>query len=171
MDRKVRIKFQLFIIVIALVLTFFVMYFNSKVDIRPSKDANEVELYKCVDGDTAWFKIDENIYKVRFLAIDAPESNEKIEYYGKQASSYTCKILSEADTIKLEKDDNSDEKDRYGRYLMWIFVDDILLQEDLVLNGYAEVKYVKGDYKYLDELYSAQKKAKTFNKGMWSNNE
>ena len=33
----------------------------------------EVEYKKCVDGDTAWFIMNEEEIKVRFIAINAPE--------------------------------------------------------------------------------------------------
>ena len=38
-----------------------------------------VTLNKCVDGDTAWFNLNEEKIKARFLAIDTPESTNKIE--------------------------------------------------------------------------------------------
>ena len=49
----------------------------------------EVTLDKCVDGDTAWFILDGDRIKTRFLAIDTPESTTKKEPYGKEASDYT----------------------------------------------------------------------------------
>ena len=38
-----------------------------------------VKLDKCVDGDTAWFYYNNEVSKFRFLAIDTPESTNKIE--------------------------------------------------------------------------------------------
>ena len=67
-----------------------------------------VTLSKCVDGDTAWFYLNEEEIKTRFLAIDTPESTNKIEEYGKEASNFTCDKLTSAKKIEIEYDINSD---------------------------------------------------------------
>lgn len=128
-----------------------------------------VTLSKCVDGDTAWFiKNDEKI-KTRFLAIDTPESTTKIEEYGKEASKYTCSLLTNANTIEIEYDSNSDKNDKYNRHLVWVFVDGELLQKKIIEEGLAEVAYLYGDYKYTNVLKAAQNEAKEKQLGLWSN--
>ena len=131
-------------------------------------DKDKVKLSKCVDGDTAWFILNEEKIKVRFLAIDTPESTNKIEPYGKEAAKYTCDMLTSATNIELEYDDESDKVDKYGRYLAWIIIDGENLQMKLVENGYAEVKYIYGNYKYLDEIKKLQKKAQEEKLNIWS---
>lgn len=130
-----------------------------------------VTLNKCVDGDTAWFNLDDEVIKTRFLAIDTPESTNQIEEYGKEASNYTCDLLTNAEVIEIEYDSNSDKQDRYDRHLVWVFVDNELLQEKVVENGYAEVKYIYGNYKYLDDVNNALEVAKKNKVNLWSNNE
>ena len=131
-------------------------------------DREEVKLHKCVDGDTAWFILNGKEIKSRFLAINTPESTNKIEPYGKEVSKYVCDKLTKAKKIELEYDENSDKFDKYDRYLAWIIVDGENLQMDLVNKGYAEVKYIYGDYKYLDELKKLEKEAKSKKIGIWS---
>ena len=131
----------------------------------------EVTLDKCVDGDTAWFNLDNERIKTRFLAINTPESTNKIEAYGKEASNYTCNILTNAKKIEIEYDNNSDKFDKYDRHLVWVFVDDTLLQEKLLEEGLAEIKYIYGDYKYLDELKKVESTAKKNKVGMWSDSK
>ena len=131
----------------------------------------EVTLNKCVDGDTAWFNLKEEKIKVRFLAINTPESTNKIEKYGKEASEFTCNLLKNAKKIEIEYDDKADNKDKYGRYLAWIFVDDKLLQNLIVSEGYAEIKYIYGDYKYLDTLNDSLKLAKKEGLNLWSDED
>ncbi|MFV0499188.1 MAG: thermonuclease family protein [Bacilli bacterium] len=106
----------------------------------------DVTLSKCVDGDTAWFNIDGVATKVRFLYIDTPESTNTVEPYGKEASNFTCSMLSNASEIRLEYD--GDKKDKYNRILAWIWADDILIQEEIAKNGYVEKFYDYGNYKY-----------------------
>ena len=131
----------------------------------------EVTLDKCVDGDTAWFNLDNERIKTRFLAINTPESTNKIEAYGKEASNYTCNMLTNAKKIEIEYDSNSDKFDKYDRHLVWVFVDDNLLQEKLLEEGLAEIKYIYGDYKYLDELKKVESTAKKNKVGMWSDSK
>lgn len=121
-----------------------------------------VKLSKCIDGDTARFILNNEEIKVRFIGIDTPESvkpNEEVQKYGKEASTYTCKKLSSAKKIVLEYDDEAGKTDKYGRTLAYVFVDDTLLQEQIVRNGYAKVKYINEKYKYYDKLKSAEEKA------------
>lgn len=131
-----------------------------------------VTLAKCVDGDTAHFKDQEGKeFTARFLAVDTPESvhpTKEVEPFGKEASEYTCTTLTNATEIRLEYDFNSDEEDLYGRRLVWVFVDDILLQKSLVELGYAEVTYLYGDYKYTPMLQDKESVAKASKIGIWS---
>lgn len=130
-----------------------------------------VKLAKCVDGDTTHFIVDGATVKVRYLAINAPEYTKKKEPYGKEASKYVCEILTTAKTIELEYDDGSDKLDKYGRTLAWVYVDGQLLQQKLVEQGLAEVKYIYGDYAYTNELKKAEKVAKADKLNMWSDKE
>ena len=130
----------------------------------------KVKFIKCVDGDTAKFERNNKVFTLRFLAVNTPETKSPkkgVEFYGKEASKYTCDRLEKAKTIEIEYDKNSDKSDRYGRKLGWVFLDDKLLQKDLVENGYAKVEYVYGKYKYLDELKELEKKAKKEKIGLW----
>ena len=134
-----------------------------------ASEKKEVTLDKCVDGDTAWFIKDGEKIKVRFLAIDTPESTTTVEEYGKEASEYTCNLLTEATKIEIEYDSNSEKIDKYNRELVWIFVDGELLQEKIIENGFGEIAYLYGDYKYTQILEVAQQEAKKNQVGMWSN--
>ena len=131
----------------------------------------KVKFSNCVDGDTAKFIYKDDEITARFLAIDTPETvhpTKEEEKYGEEASKYTCKKLKEANKIILEFDDESDEKDKYGRYLVWVFVDDSLLQERLVSKGLASVAYLYGDYKYTDKLEKAEQIAEENKLGIWN---
>ena len=132
----------------------------------------EVKFSDCVDGDTAKFIYNNEEKTARFLAIDTPETvhpTKKDEQWGKEASEFTCKKIKEAKKIVLEFDEESDRKDKYGRYLVWVFVDGNLLQEQLIENGLAEIAYLYGDYKYIDVLENAEDKAKSNKIGIWEN--
>lgn len=130
-----------------------------------------VTFSKCVDGDTFKVEVDGNIKTVRMLAVDTPESvhpTKGVEFYGKEASNFTCEMVTNAKNLKLEYDDNSDKEDKYDRLLAWVWVDDVLLQDELIKNGYAEVAYLYDDYKYTSLLEDHQRQAEISKIGIWN---
>lgn len=134
----------------------------------------KVKFSDCVDGDTAKVILNNEEIKIRFLAVDTPETKNTstgVEAYGPEASDFTCNALKNASIIEVEYDENSDKTDKYGRHLVWVFVDSELLQTKLVDNGLAEVAYLYGNYKYTDILESAEDTAKTNKIGIWGNYE
>ena len=133
--------------------------------------ADTVKFKRCVDGDTFKITLNKKEVIVRMLAIDTPESvkpETEVAYFGKEASEYTCNRLKKAKRIDLEYDKNSDKYDKYGRLLAWIFVDDSLLQAELVEGGYAKVAYLYDNYKYAELLKEKQELASSKNIGIWN---
>lgn len=126
----------------------------------------------CIDGDTFRATIDGEDKTIRMIGIDTPETKYATktvdEPYAVEASDYTCSHLKDSDNLKLEYDSKAKKEDKYGRVLGWIFIGDSLLQEELVLKGYAKVEYVYDDYMYIDQLYKAEEKAKKEKIGIWS---
>ena len=140
--------------------------------INKENESEIVELSKCVDGDTAKFKMaDGSIKTARFLAIDTPESvhpTKAVEAYGKEASEFTCNLLTKAQSIKIEYDKASDKTDKYGRLLVWVYADNKLVQEMLLREGLAKVAYLYADYEYTSYLQEIEKDAKTKKLKIWS---
>lgn len=131
---------------------------------------DKVKFSDCVDGDTIKVTLNKKEYTVRMLAVDTPESvhpTKGVEYYGKEASEYTCMMVKNAKKLVLEYDADSDKEDKYGRLLAWVFVDDVLLQEELIKNGYAKVAYLYGNYKYTKKLESVQEITSANEIGVW----
>lgn len=150
-------------------LLLILILFNFSINVS-AQERIEVQLEKCVDGDTAWFIYNKKSCKFRFLAIDTPESTNQIEPYGKEASEYTCEELKNAKKIEVQFDEQSDKKDKYDRYLAWIFVDNQLLQKKIVEKGYAEIKYIYGNYLYVDGLRKVEQISKKKKIGIFSKN-
>lgn len=126
----------------------------------------EVKFSKCIDGDTLTVIINKEEKKVRFLAVDAPEIDTN-EAYSNEAKEFTCNILTNAKKIYLEYDKNSDKEDKYERILAWVWADDILVQKELVKEGYAKIAYLYGDYKYTSELSKFESIAKANKTNIW----
>lgn len=126
----------------------------------------EVKLSKCIDGDTITVIINKEERKVRFLAVDAPEIDTN-EAYSNEAKEFTCNILTNAKKIYLEYDKNSDKEDKYERILAWVWADDILVQKELIKDGYAKIAYLYGEYKYTSELSKFESIAKENKTNIW----
>lgn len=130
-----------------------------------------VKFEACVDGDTIKVMLDNKKTTVRFLAIDTPETvhpTKGEQPFGKEASNYTCNKVKNAKKLEIEYDEGSTKTDKYNRALGWVFVDDTLLQKDLVSLGYAKVAYLYGDYKYTEDLKKEESIAKSKKLGVWS---
>ena len=149
------------ILVVLMLLPFFV-------------SAEIVKFSDCVDGDTIKVVLKDKKVTVRLLAIDTPESvhpTKEVEPYGVEASEYTCNLVMNTKKIELEYDGNSDKYDKYGRILAWVFVDNLLLQDEIVKKGYGKVAYLYGDYKYTKLLEEHQNQAIIDGIGIWSNED
>jgi len=124
-------------------------------------------VYRVVDGDT--IKIDGGKKRVRYIGIDTPETvhpSKPVECYGKQASNKNKKLV-EGKEILLEKDVS--ETDQYGRLLRYVWIDDILVNELLVREGYAQSSTYPPDVKYQNKFIEAQRLAMAEKKGLWGN--
>lgn len=131
---------------------------------KPMGGFKKAEYIRTVDGDTAMFKVDNKIERVRFFVVNTKELHPIIEQYAMEAKQYTENTLKYAKTIYLQSDPADDLRDdtESHRLLAWIWVDYRLLNYLLVEKGYAEVKYVYSKkVMYLDDLYKAQAIAKS----------
>lgn len=131
-----------------------------------------VTFLKKVDGDTIKVLFNNQELTVRYLLIDTPETvnqNTEVQPYGPEASALNEKILLNAKTIELEFDVYQ-KKDKYDRALAYVYADGKSVQEQLLNEGLAEIKYVKEpDTRYLVEFTRAQNRAKANKRNIWSN--
>ena len=101
----------------------------------------------------------------------APESVKKdtpVQPYALDAKKFTEQQLTAAQQIHLVFD-KGPQKDNYGRYLAYVFVDNNLLQQLLVQEGLARVTNIQSENQlYLSVLNETQEIVKTTNKGIWS---
>ncbi len=130
----------------------------------------QANLVKCIDGDTAILLINNKETKVRFLAIDTPEvkhPKQAEEAYGKTASKFTCNMLTNAKKIYVSYEPSLTNKDKYKRDLVWVWADDILVQEELIKNSLARVRYIYAKYTYTNKLLKLEKKVQQERVGIW----
>ena len=114
---------------------------------------------RVVDGDTI---IIEGNYRVRYIGIDTPEMGEAFGLEAWQAN----RELVEDKVVYLERDVS--ETDKYGRLLRYVYVDDILVNAELVRAGLAEAKAYPPDTKHQDYLEKLEQEARQAGRGMWA---
>lgn len=151
-------------------LTLICAMFSTHIVNATEIESDIVTLSTCVDGNSARFMLNNKEIKVKFIATESvstimSEYNDEIN--GSLVNDYVCSVLTNAKTIKIEYDPNSEKEDKYGRTLAWVYVDDVLLQQHLVELGYAKVAFIYNDYLYNDTLLEAEKIAKEEKKGVW----
>lgn len=70
--------------------------------------------------------------------------------------------------INAIDDSNASKIDKYERALVWVWVDDTLIQEELIKNGLARTYMLQDNYKYAWILQEDEEKAKEEKVGIWS---
>lgn len=129
------------------------------------KEAREALVERVVDGDT--FVIDKG-QKVRMIGINTPESvdpRRPVEFYGKEASRFTKELL-EGKKVYLQW--GQTPKDRYGRWLAWVWLPDgTFVNGELVAKGYAQVYTFKDNPEHAEYLLQLQKQAREEKLGLW----
>lgn len=118
----------------------------------------EAKVIKVIDGDTIEI---EGGNQVRYIGIDTPEIGS---YYADEATNRNRQLV-EGKSIKVERDILS--MDKYQRILGYVYVGDIMVNEDLLKNGYANILIIEPDVKYRDKLSKAFDSAKINKVGLW----
>lgn len=137
-------------------------------------------LTKIVDGDTLYFKTNNKKVKCRIEYIDTPESRDNkknkrdisncrgisakdMTSAGKSATRAAKRLL----TLKKQYSYSVSGKDRYGRSICVVELDDSTFNEQMILNGYA-VPYRQymnfSELKYYNLLLEEAKMNKV---GLW----
>ena len=158
------------------ILDTFVYTIAEKNTIRKEKKQENkkegIKVFSVLDGDTFRYK-DENgkLQSVRLIWVDSPESNtaryRKTECYGKESKQALTNLIK-GKTVKLEFDQNQSSSDNYGRQLAYVRLDDLLVNQHLITEGYAKEYTFKTAYSKQHEFQSAQSQAKEKKIWLWS---
>lgn len=126
------------------------------------------EVRRAVDGDTLLLT---SGARVRLQGINTPETvrpDSPVEPFGPEASQFTKDFIEKAGhhvrlTFSMER------KDRYDRFLAYVWNGDAMLNEELLRAGLA---YARRDYRYSDAMKlrfsQAQEEARQAHRGIWS---
>ncbi|WP_413365055.1 thermonuclease family protein [Lysinibacillus sp. 3P01SB] len=130
-----------------------------------------VEYLSANDGDTISVQMDGEKKRVRLLMIDTPEMNyNKGEPmpYAEDAKAFTIDLLEKAESVELLFD-KGPETDHYDRLLAYVYVDGVMLQEELLEEGLAAVRYVNKPNNSLEQHFlDIQEDAEKEGINIWS---
>lgn len=126
---------------------------------------------RVVDGDTL---VLENGARIRLIGADTPETvkpNSPVEPYGPKASEFTKQLIDDSHgEVRLQMD--RERKDRFDRFLAYVFVGDRMLNEELIRAGLATART---EFNYSESMKrrfrKAEAEAKTESRGLWSSKE
>ena len=120
-----------------------------------------------VDGDTINVRIGDRTETVRYIGMNTPELHHPtkgVEPLAREATEANRKLV-EGQTVRLELD--VQERDRYGRLLAYVYVGDMMINAELVAQGYAQVMTIPPNVKYQDLFLKNQREARLLQLGLW----
>lgn len=107
------------------------------------------QVVQVIDGDTIRVEIEGEIFRVRYIGINTPERGEPCYQSATDANA----TYVEGQHVRLVWDESN--TDRHGRLLRYIYVDEILVNAELVAGGWAESRAYQPDtrlFEYMEEL-------------------
>ena len=140
-----------------------------------------VEVVRILDGDTIRVIYNGKEKPVRFIGIDTPETRrgihanrqakrenkdvETIIAMGKQSTENLKRYIKAGDVVNLEFDVN--KYDRFQRLLAYIYVDNKMLNEVMLLDGYAQISTHPPNVRYIERFKDAENAARDAGRGHW----
>lgn len=116
-----------------------------------------------IDGDTIDILIDGQVWRVRYIGIDSPESGQPNSDFAMNANL----ALVEGQTVSLEQDVSI--TDRFGRLLLYVYLaDGTFVNSELVRLGAATAKAYPPDTRYQALFAEKQADAENAGVGIWS---
>lgn len=139
-------------------------------DVAETNNRLTLKVVKVIDGDTIKVDYKGKSESLRFLLIDTPEMHDERFEGGSQPFAIDAKDRLEEllKDRKIDVEIGIQERDKYGRLLGYVFVNNINIQEILLKEGLARVAYVYNDKRYLDNYLELQSEAKKSKIGIWS---
>jgi micrococcal nuclease len=125
---------------------------------------------RIVDGDTVRVLVGDESVSVRLIGINTPESvdpRREVECFGKESAAAMTSLVA-GKIVHLKTDDSQLDRDRYGRWLRYIYLEDgTFVNQKLVEDGYAAEYTYDRPYIFQQEFKQAEAKARTERRGLW----
>jgi micrococcal nuclease len=123
-----------------------------------------------VDGDTIKVEMQGQVYRLRYIGMNAPELDTPSgtpEPYAVDAAEANRRLV-DGQIVTLEKDISN--TDRYGRLLRYVYVGSTFVNAELVQHGLAWSHVYKPDIRLQETIKAAEIQARDAHYGLWSIN-
>jgi micrococcal nuclease len=132
-----------------------------------SATALEGTVVRVVDGDTIHVRIADRVEKVRYIGVNTPEVHhpKKGAEAGGREATRVNRGLVDGRRVRLELD--VQERDRHGRLLAYVWVGDLMVNEELVRLGYAQVMTVPPNVRHQATFLTREREARQSGRGLW----
>ncbi len=160
MNRSQR-KIIYLLLIVAVFGAYYFIQFRDEVP-----EQAEYRVINVLDGDTVVID-DARSSRVRYLGIDSPEialQDSPGEPMSEEARDYNSKLVN-GEKVILEFD--QEKYDVYGRMLAYVYVNDLLVNEELLREGMATVLIIPPNDMHSEKIYTATSEAKKNKKGVW----
>jgi micrococcal nuclease len=135
----------------------------------PTPEMTTAFCTRVIDGDTIEVEIDGELYTVRYIGIDSPETKhpeKPVEYMGMEATAAN-RAMVEQKPVLLEKDVS--DTDRFDRLLRYVYLNDgTFVNEKLVEDGFAVASAYPPDVAHQELLAAAEEEARDVEAGLWA---
>lgn len=142
-----------------------------RVSIETKSAPNPLIVTRIVDGDTIVVLINGVSEKVRLIGVDTPETvdpRKPVQCFGKEASRFTENLLLN-NAVRLESDASQGDRDKYGRLLRYVFLEDgTLVNKKIISEGYGHEYTYRIPYKHQSDFKNAERIAREAQKGLWA---
>jgi micrococcal nuclease len=135
---------------------------------REKGDRTDARVIRVIFGDTIEVDLARHRReKVRYIGINTPETTHPrkgFEPFGSEARDANRRLV-EGQTVQLEFD--VQERDRFGRLLAYVYVGDVMVNAELVRQGYAQAATSPPNVKFQELFRQLQREARQAGRGLW----
>lgn len=128
------------------------------------------QVIQIFDGDTISVNMNGKEEKVRFIGVDTPETHDprkSVECFGQAANKFTSDLVGQ-NSVRLESDPLSTNRDRYDRLLRYVYLPDGRLVNLEIINAGFGFAYTHYPFTKMDDFREAERQAREANRGLWS---
>jgi micrococcal nuclease len=132
-----------------------------------AQPALEGRVVRVVDGDTIHVRLGDRLEKVRYIGVDTPEVHHPSrpeQPGGREATGVNAQLVA-GRRVRLEMDVQL--RDRHGRLLAYVWVDESMVNAELVRRGFAQVMTVPPNVRYAALFLRLEREARAAGRGLW----
>ena len=116
---------------------------------------------RVIDGDTVELS---RSGRARLIGVDTPEVYGGVECFGREASAFAKRRLS-GRRVRVQV--GTEDRDRYGRLLVYLYLDGRMFNAELVREGYASPLTVPPNVEHAETFVRLARRARAERVGLW----